>query len=1285
MTAAASRPITFSANASTFLRVYDAGGQSIATDHGSGPGGTSQITLEADRGQLFYLEVSAYNGTDTGAYAVHVSQPTDDHPDAPIFALKKSQTRDASVISLDGSGFGQATGQIEATLVGDRDVFQVIATQRGQMTVSVATTDNQLDTFLRVYDSHGNLVGIDDDSGGLRNSAVTFATFQNETYQIEISGYNDNSVGAYRVTAQTSGPASIESVGTFDNFNSGFDTSKWSLLYVNAPGSANLNVSSGRVRLEAYGNGANDNTETQLISRGTVESGVTWDMAGEFGTGYNYGYASVDDGTGHSITVQMNRYSPTGDNVIVAGASGYTTLQNSAPLDTTTVTFGEGVLYTFSIREEAGEIHVYMNDTLLARYAGTIASGSRFGAHARSASGAGRYGFITLDNVTGSFAISDPLPAEIPATTTTTSGTYDDFQDNSLDSTKWTPEVYGVTTVTETSGTLQLFANGVGAATDDNVAVVTSKGIIQGDVEFDLTAHLGHDANADYVEVTDGTNHIRPVIYPDGAGGLAMIVESVGYTEIENLGPRSVIDGRTYHIAFTQTDAGVGVYCDGVRIALYAGHLQINSVLHSRVESAKSAPRYAMDLYDDFNDGSINSTKWSISQDPSGQGVAETGGKMILYATANSNARTQSVSSTSQAGGIGIHGAKWTMAYLDGGHENMNHYAEITNGTDYIRIVSDSNWQSFWIGLGGSYGSGSVNTISGPAHTIDIKEVGADIQILFDGTIRYTIVGKAIAANSYFHAFANYTGGNSGGYGNTRLSIDNVYLYHAGALPENDRFAQLTLDNVQGTFRSTTDAIRNPYDDFTDNQVDSSKWHVVGAVEETGGTLKMPLFRGGLAVAAYADTAGIAGGMNLRGFKVHIDRTVSPKSLSGWDTLARLRLTNGNDWIEVGWNLSNNSLHIETGGDYGSMVKEIAMPSGQVLDGTLEVRETNGNIEVLHDGSIQVAVIGQTVRAGSYLTIESAGNPYHQSMHSPPTDFDISLDDISFYVDPLQPNVAVTPSLKSTSDTGHSSTDHVTNLLSLDFEWTQGSPTTEYQWRQGELLGDGTIQYGSWSQEQSTTTAHVDLPHGSVHVFSVRPVDASGHIGIESSQAFVVDTTLPSSTLTFPAQGGHYNVAGWTGTISGTATDTGGAGLDKVQVSIKRNSDNKYWGGTAFDQSSEFFIDATGTGDWSVPFSAADLSSGVNYTIHSQARDLAGNAESGPMVTFAYDTTPPVVQNVLVRGSRLDHQLPQCCRPRTWVGLFDSGWQRVAIGDVAVDQHRPDHGGVQRRRSGRSS
>ncbi len=127
----------------------------------------------------------------------------------------------------------------------------------------------------------------------------------------------------------------------------------------------------------------------------------------------------------------------------------------------------------------------------------------------------------------------------------------------------------------------------------------------------------------------------------------------------------------------------------------------------------------------------------------------------------------------------------------------------------------------------------------------------------------------------------------------------------------------------------------------------------------------------------------------------------------------------------------------------------------------------------------------------------------------------------------------------------------------------------------------------------------------------------------------VVDTVKPTSTLTFPGAG-PYTAAGWnagcSSTICGTASDTGGSGLQKVEVSIQRGSGN-YWDGvSSFSSASQVWSLAAGTAGWTYAFPASNFPADGTYTVEVRATDNAPNVQSPPTSrAFTFDTTAPVV------------------------------------------------------------
>src|SRR5204863_2953 len=110
-----------------------------------------------------------------------------------------------------------------------------------------------------------------------------------------------------------------------------------------------------------------------------------------------------------------------------------------------------------------------------------------------------------------------------------------------------------------------------------------------------------------------------------------------------------------------------------------------------------------------------------------------------------------------------------------------------------------------------------------------------------------------------------------------------------------------------------------------------------------------------------------------------------------------------------------------------------------------------------------------------------------------------------------------------------------------------------------------------------------------------------------------VDQTPPISAVTFPANAGSYNAAGWDAGCSpsgicGSASDAG-SGVRKVEISTRRGSAT-YWNGTSFSSASEVFFQTTGTTACSYSYPASNFPASANYTTRVRATDNAGNVQS---------------------------------------------------------------------------
>ena len=173
-------------------------------------------------------------------------------------------------------------------------------------------------------------------------------------------------------------------------------------------------------------------------------------------------------------------------------------------------------------------------------------------------------------------------------------------------------------------------------------------------------------------------------------------------------------------------------------------------------------------------------------------------------------------------------------------------------------------------------------------------------------------------------------------------------------------------------------------------------------------------------------------------------------------------------------------------------------------------------------------------------------------------------------------------------------------------------------------------------QTTSSWSYPLTLPADGSYTIHLQATDSLGNSQTATSYAasstFTIDTTPPSATITFPANGAAYKASTYTSGcpsvgLCGSASDP--SGVQAVHVSISNNT-GKYWNGSSFTASSETFLQATlatpgqTTSSWSYPLT---LPADGSYTIHLQATDSLGNSQTATSYaassTFTIDTTPP--------------------------------------------------------------
>jgi hypothetical protein len=165
------------------------------------------------------------------------------------------------------------------------------------------------------------------------------------------------------------------------------------------------------------------------------------------------------------------------------------------------------------------------------------------------------------------------------------------------------------------------------------------------------------------------------------------------------------------------------------------------------------------------------------------------------------------------------------------------------------------------------------------------------------------------------------------------------------------------------------------------------------------------------------------------------------------------------------------------------------------------------------------------------------------------------------------------------------------------------------------------------------------------------------------------DATPPASAITFPADGGSYNTAGWnagcTSAICGSASDPGSNPSGVFHVFVEVIAPNgKYWDGAGFNTMTETAEQASGTTSWSYAFPATNFLVDGDYTVKSYAIDNAGNTQS-PLTTasFTIDTVAPTVTSINREAGSTN---PTNTGPLSWTVTFSKPVKNVVAGDFSI-------------------
>jgi predicted transcriptional regulator len=177
--------------------------------------------------------------------------------------------------------------------------------------------------------------------------------------------------------------------------------------------------------------------------------------------------------------------------------------------------------------------------------------------------------------------------------------------------------------------------------------------------------------------------------------------------------------------------------------------------------------------------------------------------------------------------------------------------------------------------------------------------------------------------------------------------------------------------------------------------------------------------------------------------------------------------------------------------------------------------------------------------------------------------------------------------------------------------WTGSGWNANKVWLETEGIYDWT--YDSRGVSWSSNTKYEIIS---------RAIDKAQNIESPiKSILFHLDSEKPSCTINIPSNDTWLNSLN---TISGSSMDTGGSGVNKVEVCIKRVDGNRYWSGQNW-VSEESWKKANGTGQWEFNTSQVPWFSGNQYKIRSRVFDFADNNNlSVNEAMFRYDDVTPI-------------------------------------------------------------
>ncbi len=673
------------------------------------------------------------------------------------------------------------------------------------------------------------------------------------------------------------------------------------------------------------------------------------------------------------------------------------------------------------------------------------------------------------------------------------------------------------------------------------------------DAASDLGSSSTDDITSDNTPTFTGTADANATVrLYDGATLLGTVVATAGTYSITS----PILGDGTHTISATATDtaSNTSVQSSGLTITIDTSNI------------APSTP----DLLAASDSGASSSDNITNVDTPTFVGTAEIGSTVTIYngTTLIGTGFATGGSYSIVASSLGDGTAAITAQSVDTGG-NVSPLSGSLSVTIDTVIATPSTPDLTAATDSGSSNTDDITNDSAPAFT-GSAEAGSTVALYDSSTAlssgvassgTYSLVSTTLTDGTHaFKVRATDTAGNVSAYSATRsVVIDTIAPVVTTTTPTDGSYTNASAPAFAGTCTTGDGVVTLNITNTTTTTVTTSC---------TASAWATSVF--GLNDATYgfnAQQTDLAGNTGISATNYVTIDTVAPTAPSTPDLIA------AND---SGTSSTDNITNINT----------------PTFNGTAE----SGTTVVIYDGT--TAIGSGTATGGSYsITVTALGDGTHSITAK-------SFDSAS-NVSPPSPALSVTidtvittpsqPDLTAATDSGTSSSDNVTKIVTPSFAGTAESGSTVTIYDGATLSGTSTAAAGNYTITAGT------LSEGS-HTMKVRAVDVAGNVSAYSgTSTIVIDTIAPIVTTTAPTDGSYTNSA--TPTFTGTCATGDGV----VTLSLVNGSTTNF---TTACTAAAWSTGASGLAD-------------ATYGFFARQTDLAGNTGTSATSHVTIDTVAP--------------------------------------------------------------